>query len=235
MGVATRVQAPSLGLALGVSAGVALTVWMFFSENMDRPMVVFLLYLGLLDGFLKLRTNSTAVTLVRDVLLYAILLGFLARAALRRQKLRPPPMTGWILAFVMVVIVQLANPADQGLTHSLGALRPHLEFVPLFFVGYALLQSRKRLRTFFVIMLVIATANGVVGVIQLNLTPAQLSSWGPGLRLPDQQQGNRARRGLGPHFQHFHRGRSHPPVRTRRRCRERGGMGHAGARQALWR
>ena len=178
--VATRVQAPSLGLALGVSAGVALTVWMFFSENMDRPMVVLLLYLGLLDGFLKLRTNSTAVTLVRDVLLYAILVGFVARAALRRQELRPPPMTGWILAFVIVVIVQLANPADEGLTHSLASLRPHLEFVPLFFVGYALLQSRKRLRTFFVILLVIATANGVVGMIQLNLTPTQLSSWGPG-------------------------------------------------------
>ena len=121
MGVATRVQAPSLGLALGVSAGVALTVWMFLSENMDRPIVVFLLYLGLLDGLLKLRTNSTAVTLVRDVLLYAILLGFLARAALRRQRLRPPPLTGWILAFVIVVIVQLANPADQGLTHSLAS------------------------------------------------------------------------------------------------------------------
>ena len=52
--------------------------------------------------------------------------------------------------------------------------------MPLFFVGYALLRTRKRLRTFFVIMLVIATANGVVGMIQLNLTPAQLSSWGPG-------------------------------------------------------
>ena len=88
--VATRVQAPSLGLALGVSAGVAITVWMFFSENMDRPMVVFLLYLGLLDGFLKLRTNSTAVTLVRDVLLYAILLGFVAarRAAPARSCVR---------------------------------------------------------------------------------------------------------------------------------------------------
>jgi hypothetical protein len=160
--------------------GLPLTMWMFFSERMERPLLVFLLYLGLLDGFLKLRTNSTAVTSVRDVLLYAILLGFLARAILRRQTLRLPPLSGWILAFTVVVLVQVVNPADEGIGHTLGALRPHLEFVPLFFVGYYMVQTRARLRTFFLILLVIATANGIVGFYQLNLTPAQLASWGPG-------------------------------------------------------
>ena len=178
--IATRVGAPSLGLALGLAAGIGVTAWMFFSERMEGPLVVFLLYLGLLDGFLKLRTNSSAITLGRDALLYVIVLGFLARAALRLRPLRLPPLSGWVLAFVVVAVVQLANPASHGLLHTLGALRPHLEFVPLFFIGYAVLKTRARLRTFFVIMLMIATANGIVGVIQLNLSPAQLASWGPG-------------------------------------------------------
>lgn len=178
--IATRVEAPSVALSLGLAVGVGVTVWMFFSESLERPLLVLLLYLGLLDGFLKLRTDSTAITAVRDVMLYSILLGFLARSVLRRESLRLPPLSGWVLAFTAVVLVQIANPASHGILHTLGALRPHLEFVPLFFVGYYMLQSRSRLRTFFVLMLVIATANGIVSVIQLDLTPAQLASWGPG-------------------------------------------------------
>lgn len=178
--IATRVTAPSIGLTLGVAFGLGATVWMFLSERMERPLVLFLLYLGLLDGYVKLKTNSSSITLGRDALLYAVLLGFIARAALRRQSLRLPPLSGWVLAFTVVVLVQVTNPANHGLLHTVGAIRPHLEFVPLFFVGYAMLQTRDRLRKFFMIMLVIATANGVVGMIQLNLTPAQLASWGPG-------------------------------------------------------
>src|SRR5262249_11595977 len=91
-----------------------------------------------------------------------------------------PPLSGWILAFVVVVVVQMANPADFGIRHTVGALRPHLEFVPLFFIGYWVLRTRARLRAFFVLMLVIATANGIVGFVQLNLTPSQLAAGGPG-------------------------------------------------------
>ena len=177
---AARVQAPSLALAFGTAAAIAIGCWMFFSERMERPLIVFMLYLGLLDGYLKLRTNSSSITLGRDALLYALAVGFLARATLRRQPLRLPPLSGWVLAFVVVVLVQVANPADTGLVHTLGALRPHLEFVPLFFVGYAMLQTTARLRTFFAVLVVIAVANGLVGLVQLQLTPAQLASWGPG-------------------------------------------------------
>lgn len=178
--IAGRTQTPSVGIALGLASGIGLAVWMFFTERLERPLAAFLLYLGLLDGFLKLRTNSSSITLGRDVLLYAIALGFLARAALRRESLRLPPLSGWVLAFTVVVLVQIANPNDTGLVHTLGALRPHLEFVPLFFIGYGILQTRKRLQTFFLLLLLIAAANGVVGVVQLDLTPAQLASWGPG-------------------------------------------------------
>jgi hypothetical protein len=178
--IATRVGAPSLALALGVAGGIGVTAWMFFSERVEGPLVVFLLYVGLLDGFLKLRTNSSAITLGRDLLLYVIVLGLLARAALRRERLRFPPLSGWVLAFAVLVLLQVFNPASRGLLHTLGALRPHLEFVPLFFIGYAVLRTKARLRTFLLILLVIATANGVVGMVQLNLTPQQFASWGPG-------------------------------------------------------
>jgi hypothetical protein len=178
--LATHTGIPSVGFVAGVAVGVPLVIWMFAAENMDRPLIALLLYLGLLDGFLKLRSGSTAVTLLRDVLLYAILLGWLARAVLRRERVQLPPLSGWILAWTAAVLIQVVNPGDTGTLHTLAALRPHLEFVPLFFVGYTVMRSSRRLQVLFFLLLVIATANGIVGLIQLNLTPAQLSSWGPG-------------------------------------------------------
>ena len=68
------------------------------------------------------------------------------------------------------VSLELSRSVDDALSKG----------VPLFFVGYAFLKTRARLRAFFLILLVIATANGIVGMVQLNLTPAQLASWGPG-------------------------------------------------------
>jgi hypothetical protein len=167
---------------VGVAVGVVTGAWMFISEKPEKPLVVFLLYLGLLDGYLKLRTNSNIITLGRDALLYAIAVGLLARAMIRRQPLHLPPLSGWVLAFVAVVLAQLANPNNIGTQHTIGALRPHLEFIPLFFIGYAIMQSAARLRAFLLVMLIVAAGNGIVGVIQLNLTPQQLSSWGPGYR-----------------------------------------------------
>jgi hypothetical protein len=178
--VTVRLGGSSVMLALALGALAAAGLWLLLNERVAASAAVLLLYLGLLDGYVKLSSNSSNATLVRDVLLYAIVAGMLARAVLRGQQLRLPPLSGWVLAFVAVVLVQLANPANSGMMHSLGALRPHLEFVPLFFIGYVLVRSRRALYAVLLLLLVCAAANGVVAFVQLNQTPQELAAWGPG-------------------------------------------------------
>jgi hypothetical protein len=160
--------------------GALVLLWLFLSERYEYTLALLLLYLGLLDGYLKLRTNSSAITLVRDGLLYAIALGALCRRILRHQPLTLPPLGGWVLLYAGVVLVQLLNPGNVSTGHALASLRPHLEFVPLFFLGYSELRSARRLQGLCVLLLVVAAANGVVGYLQFRLTPAQLAAWGPG-------------------------------------------------------
>ncbi len=52
--------------------------------------------------------------------------------------------------------------------------------MPFFFFGYLIMRSRERFRKLFLILGVIALANGLVGTVQSRETPAQLESWGPG-------------------------------------------------------
>jgi hypothetical protein len=160
--------------------GLAVLLWLFLSERREQTLLALGLYLGLLDGYLKLKTNSSTITLVRDALLYAIALGALARRIHRHQALTLPPLGGWVVLYTGVVLVQLLNPGNASTGHALASLRPHLEFVPLFFLGYTELRSARRLRALCLLLLVLAAANGVVGYVQFRLTPAQLAAWGPG-------------------------------------------------------
>jgi hypothetical protein len=159
---------------------VAGSVWLATTRRTLLALAMLMLYLGLLDGYLKLASNSNLVTLVRDVLLYSIVIGLLVRAIVQGKRLPLPPLSGWVIAWIVLVLVQIANPQAGTLFHSLAGIRPHLEFVPLFFLAYASLRTTKALRVFVILLAVIAAANGIVGLVQLNETPQQFAKWGPG-------------------------------------------------------
>ena len=165
---------------VAIVLAVAGTLWLATTRHTQLALALLLLYLGLLDGYLKLASNSNVVTFVRDVLLYAIVVGLLVRATVQGRRLALPPLTGWVIAFVITVLVQIPNPHGGSIVHSLAGVRQHLEFVPLFFLAFAFLRTTKALRVFVILLAVIAAANGIAGWVQFRETPQQFAAWGPG-------------------------------------------------------
>jgi hypothetical protein len=157
-----------------------LMLWLFLSERYTLTLSVFLIYLGLFDGVVKLTTNSSVATLGRDALLYAITLGAIARLIVRRTAVTVPPLALGVIAWLLIAVAQIFNPADLSIGHAVASIRQHIEFVPLFFFGYALMRKERRFTVFFALLIVVAAINAIVALIQTHLTPAQLASWGPG-------------------------------------------------------
>lgn len=153
---------------------------LFANPRIEISLAVLALYLGLLDGYLKLSSGSSNVTLIRDVLIFAIAAGCLVRLALTTARPRMPPLTGHVLAFVLVVLICAANPQIRYASTALNGMRQHLDFVPLFFFGYAAIRSARALRWAAGILMILAVANATVSVVQFNLSPDGLASWGPG-------------------------------------------------------
>jgi hypothetical protein len=85
-----------------------------------------------------------------------------------------------VFAFGALVLVEAFNPKTHGVLKILGGFRQHLEWVPFFFFGYLIMRSKDRFRKLFVILGVIALANGLVSAYQTRLAPSQLAGWGPG-------------------------------------------------------
>lgn len=169
-------------LVLGALVFLFVAALCFTSHHVDRSLAVLGLYLGLLDGYLKLRLGSSAISLGRDVLIAAIAGGALLRSIISHRPLPLPPLGGLVLAFAAVVFVELFNPTAPGPVQGLAGVRTHLEFVPLFFLGYAFIRAESQVRTLVVILVFCAAIGGVVSFYQSLLTPDQLAGWGPGYR-----------------------------------------------------
>jgi hypothetical protein len=171
----------SLPLALALVAAALGVVALMMTSRLEVTATLVVLYLGLIDGPAKLLSSShEAAASLQDVIIAAVCLGALLRILVKRERIAMPPLSGWVLAWVTLVVVNAFNPKTQGILHVLGGFRQQLQYVPFFYFGYVLIRSKRRLRQMFVIIGVIALANGVVAAYQTELTPAQLASWGPG-------------------------------------------------------
>lgn len=168
--------------AAGAVVFLLVAAWCFSHRRVDQALAVLGLYLGLLDGYLKLRIGSPVITLGRDVLVAAIAGGALLRSMNSQHPLPIPPLGGLVLAFAAVVLIELFNPSAPSMAQGLAGVRQHLEFVPLFFLGFAFIRRESQVRALLLILVICAAAGGVISLIQSLLTPEQLAQWGPGYR-----------------------------------------------------
>jgi hypothetical protein len=188
IGIWLVLKARYYGLPLAVlPLAVGVPAWLATTRRTGLALAVVLLYLGLFDGVVKLKAGGQAATLGRDVVLYAVAIGMAARA---RGPFRMPALRGWVVAWTVVVIVQLANPGNSSMSHAVASLRQDLEFIPLFFIGFVALRTHASLHAFFALLLAVAAINGPVAAYQSSLTPHQLSAWGPGYSALINSQGD---------------------------------------------
>jgi hypothetical protein len=178
VGLVFALKSPFDGLELPlVGLFMVVPLWLATTTRTGWALGCVLLYLGLVDGVLKLKTGVEVADLGRDALLYAVVAGMAFRS---RGLLKLPALGAWVVAWTIIILVQLAHPDNGTSLHSLASLRQHLEFVPLFFVGFAALRTQGSLNALFALLLAVAAVNAPVAVYQGTLTPDGLAAWGPG-------------------------------------------------------
>jgi hypothetical protein len=181
LAIAASVPKPNLAFTLALMVGAAGLVTLMVDSRLEVTVTILAVFLGCIDGPLKgFAGGGNATAVVRNVLVFAVVLGALARLGSSRKPIRFPAMSGWVVAFVALVLVEALNPNTLGTLKILGGFRQQLEWVPFFFFGYALIRSRERMRKMFLLLGIIALANGIVSAVQVRLSPAQVASWGPG-------------------------------------------------------
>ena len=165
------------GLMLLVGALTLVT-----TRRFGWALAIYLVYLGTLDSYLKLRVGGEAVTLLRTVLLATVTGASLLALSTDRRSVSLPTGTLIVAGIVVVALVQIANPGNPNLIKPIGSLRQEIEFIPLFFLAYGTVRAEADLQTLLLLLVGVSVLNGVANLIQFNLSPEQFAGWGPGYR-----------------------------------------------------
>src|SRR6267143_3298955 len=165
--VASYIIADDLkGLALVgmVSAGGAIVIAIL--NNWRNGLYFFLAWLLFEDFARKYLGNNMVIYFAKDVLAAAVYLSFFL--AYRRKEITSfrPPFLVPVLIFAWFGVMQVFNPASTHLVYGVLGLKLFFYYVPLLFVGYALLNSEEELRRFFFLNMMLAAIIVSLGIVQ---------------------------------------------------------------------
>src|SRR5205807_9329576 len=149
-------------LLFGAAAGICATIL----ANWRMGVYLFLAWLLVEDLPRKFLGNDMRLYFAKDALAVIVYLAFLVAWIQGRE---PRPRVGFLgplLVFVGWGLVQVFNPRSPSLIYGLLGLRMYFFYIPLLFVGYALLRDERDLRRFLAFNLVVATVIGGLGIMQ---------------------------------------------------------------------
>src|SRR5260370_25944142 len=154
------------GLAVVAMGFVGCAIVVGILNNWRNGLYFFLAWLLFEDFARKFIGNNMAIYFAKDVLVAVVYLSYFV--AYRRKEvtsLRPPFLIP-VLLFVWFGVMQGFNPSSPTLIYGLLGLKMYFYYIPLLFVGYALLNSEAELCRFFFVNMVLALIIVSLGIVQ---------------------------------------------------------------------
>jgi len=147
-----------------VFVGCAVVVAMLIDWR--NGLYFFLVWLLFEDLARKYLGNNMAIYFAKDFLVAVVYLSFFV--AYRRKQVSSfrPPFLVPLLLFVWFGMMQVLNPASTSLMYGVLGMKLFFYYVPLVFIGYALLNSEEQLRHFFFVNIVLALIIASLGIAQ---------------------------------------------------------------------
>jgi hypothetical protein len=135
-------------------------------NNWRNGLYFFLTWLLFEDFARKYLGNNMVIYFAKDALAAVVYLSFFL--AYRRKQVTTfrPPFLVPILIFFWFGVMQVFNPASTHLMYGVLGVKLFFYYVPLLYVGYALLNSEEQLRKFFFVNMILVMIIASLGIAQ---------------------------------------------------------------------
>jgi hypothetical protein len=165
----------SLALTGLVLAGSAIVVVVINSWR--NGLYFFLAWLLFEDLARKFLGNNMAVYFAKDALLLIVYLSFFTAYRRKDRDLQTfrPPFLPVLYVFVWFAAIQMFNPASTSIFYGLLGMKLYFYYMPLLFVGYAMIDSEADLRKFLNINLGLILIIAFLGIAQSIVGPRFLN------------------------------------------------------------
>ncbi len=135
-------------------------------NNWRNGLYVFLIWLLFEDFPRKYMGNNMAIYFAKDFLAAVLYLSFFMAYRRKHVSFFRPPFLVPLLLFIWFGVMQVFNPASNTLVYGLLGVKVFFYYMPLLFVGYALLNSEAELRRFFHVNIVLVLIIASLGIAQ---------------------------------------------------------------------
>jgi len=130
---------------------------------------LFLVWMLFEDLVRKYMGNSLELFFGKDVLLVVVYLALFVEIRRGREKTFRPPFLIFLSLFLWLGLLQVFNQNSPSILYGLLGFKVYFYYVPLLFVGYALIRNDADLRKFLVVNAVLAGVISILGIIQAIL------------------------------------------------------------------
>jgi hypothetical protein len=148
-------------------------------NNWRNGVYLFLGWLLFEDFARKFLGNNMVVYFAKDFLLLVVFISFAAAHRRAKEATFRPPFLVPLLLFVWFGILQIFNPGSTSVWYGLMGVKIFFYYVPLIFIGYALLNTEVELRRFFAVNLSLMSIIALLGIAQSILGPSFLNPENP--------------------------------------------------------
>lgn len=162
-----------MGMLAAACAGTAILVYVL--NHWRRGLYAFLVWLCIEDLIRKYLGNNMAIFFAKDALLVVVYLSFFLAWRRREMKAIRPPFWIPLLVFIWFGVLQIFNPNSPSIWYGLLGLKIDFFYVPLFFVGYALLRNETELRRFYYVFIGVLFMIVSLGIAQSIIGPTFLN------------------------------------------------------------
>jgi len=164
------------GLGLITIGFVGLAFAIRILNNWRHGLYIFFGWLFIEDFARKYLGNNMAVFFAKDIIVILVYMSFyIARRKRKVQATFRPPFGAALLVLVWFSIGQVFNPNSTSVFYGFLGLKLYFLYVPLMFLGYALIDSEQDLRRFLTFNAFLLLAVGSLGIAQAIIGPTFLN------------------------------------------------------------
>ncbi|MGH9759697.1 MAG: hypothetical protein ACREDR_43365, partial [Blastocatellia bacterium] len=144
-----------------IGAAVAIAIL----RDWRRGFYIFLVWLLFEDLVRKFLGNNMAIYFAKDVLVGLVYISYFAQVRRGRAKTFRPPFMVFLGLFFWLAVVQVFNTNSPSIFYGLLGLKLYFYYIPLIFVGYALIRSDEDLRKFLAVNALLAGVIASLGIV----------------------------------------------------------------------
>lgn len=167
-------------LIFAVTGLVGFFVVVTILRNWRTGFYLFLVWMLFEDLFRKYMGNGLALFFGKDILVALVYISLFAAIRKRREKLFRPPFLLFLSFFCLLGVLQVFNQNSPHILYGLLGFKTYFYYMPLMYVGYALIRTDEDLRKFLVLSVALSGLISALGIAQAILgnsflNPAKLA------------------------------------------------------------